>query len=211
MKTKKKKPEAEERVSMEGTASQFSLIVRALDFYCRMLAGQWGELDSIFRMNYDKVNYDQVNNVRRILDSLKGMLLPHFTDIYGFGITDPRLPMDAKRAYEIQKWIQNHLVRNVKDAHCAGAPPFRVTEQEQVHMSEASQDDLVLRRMSRTAHSLTLMLEQMGIAVEICKVCGIAHSKGEKHECCESDNKDKRKNKKGLTVSTMCGMSKPRR
>ena len=182
---KHKKEEPEELVAMTGTASQFGLIVRALDFYCRMLAGQWHELESIFRMNYSigSINYDQIRNVTRMLDALKGVLYPAFTSGDNMGITHDKLAPDAKRAYELGKWMQNYLVRNVKDSYCAGDPPLRVSDQPQVRMSDPGMAGGDLVRLSNAAGTMAVMLGLAGIAIEICKLCGHTHKKGEHHDC----------------------------
>ena len=182
---RKIKKEPEELVTMTGTKSQFGLIVRALDFYSRILAGQWYELESVMRMNYPigRINYPQIRSVTQILEGAKCVLFPELTYDSSMGIGSDKLAPDAAKSYELRKWIENWLCRNIPDSYCAGDPPLRVSDQEKPKMSDPVRDMVVFMKLSNTASSMAFMLGLAGIPVEICKLCGYAHKEGDRHDC----------------------------
>jgi hypothetical protein len=115
-KHRRKKPEAR-RVLIDCGRDQALIIVKALDLYSRLLAGDMHELDNLLAWETNRC-------LRKRFDrQLAGIYLRKFKEIWfpelaehgHYGVMQKEVPVRARHAYEMLKWIEHAMFKDDPD------------------------------------------------------------------------------------------------
>lgn len=90
---------------LEISGEQASTVTTALDIYSRLLCGQIGELDVLFR---DKIMRGEVHweTLRRGMYQVKELVFPDLHPYAAYGIYSDEAPEESKIAYDLFQVIQ---------------------------------------------------------------------------------------------------------
>ena len=94
------------KVIIELSEGQAELVKKSLDLYSRILTGQLGEIEYLFRFYDNKYDKDKVS---KILDDLKLELFPELNSNSYHSIHSDKINDSARVAYDMLQVIRFHM------------------------------------------------------------------------------------------------------
>lgn len=104
------------KITITMTETQARVIIDSLDLYSRLLMGQFGEIDRLFRFhsaNQFWKDSTRANELRYHMDAARKVLIPGIDPNAYYSICDQEnTPVSARTAYDISREMEHDLAWN---------------------------------------------------------------------------------------------------
>lgn len=96
------------KITIECNEKQAYIIKDALDFYSRILMGQFSEFENLFIGSY---NYKYMNEINKLLMKIRDYIYPELKGYASWGIFNKKCPENSKIAYDIIQVLRHEMIK----------------------------------------------------------------------------------------------------